>query len=621
MILKTYMPMLVLAFCVAGSASAKWQVIDARWRPDANAFSKDQVWEHIVWTEGWNEKEQYYPKYAIPAGSIHVIFKNASTAADSITLTQVDGKPLADACTTLKKAGPVVWYRVESPRLPMGEDRGFATQENVPAGEWVECDLRLREVPKGPVRLEFASKSGEVIEATVEIKQPGVRLESVSFSPRIDLMCIYVRSLDGKPVGKCKVQLDGKELTAQTRWSAGPSGSGLVLAEVTLAEPLAYGTHHLLEVELPGGEKLAQPVRAWDDYFCIGTYGTVDDARVKAAKEHGINTYFHPANDILDNYGMNTAPGGAGKERQHRSGTAGLLYRQNWDEPDAYDWHEGEELPFPQRLGVLGQSKVLPIQRDQRKADPEGLNLLLVDGTFKPMNWYVYGQIPDVFCTDPYVPLGGRQLDYVWNALESARDASTPRPLVAVLWACSLSSEGKRVGNKAPTAEEGRMQIFYALGSGVKGISYFIDLTQKTGEGQFIGLSDCKELWEETGRTNADVAALAPYLSIGCPVGQPKLQGEVWTRALMCGSDKMVLIAVNTRHHIAYETASELSINIPLKDVSVRMPLPEHWKTCSVQEVREGKLVPFKAEVKAKTVTMPMDELATARAFVLTRSE
>ena len=89
----------------------------------------------------------------------------------------------------------------------------------------------------------------------------------------------------------------------------------------------------------------------------------------------------------------------------------------------------------------------------------------------------------------------------------------------------------------------------------------------------------------------------------------------------MCGSDRMVVIAVNTRHHIAYETGSELSINIPLKNVDVRAPLLEHWKTCSVQEVSGGKLVASKAEVKSGMVKLYMDELATARAFVLTRSE
>ena len=117
MTLKTYIPMLVAAFSLAGSASAKWQVVDARWRPDANPYAKRQVWQGFEWREGWHEKEQFYPKYAIPSGSVHVILKNASATADSITLTHVDGKPLADVCTTQKKAGPVVWYRVESPKL------------------------------------------------------------------------------------------------------------------------------------------------------------------------------------------------------------------------------------------------------------------------------------------------------------------------------------------------------------------------------------------------------------------------------------------------------------------------------------------------------------------------
>jgi hypothetical protein len=268
------------------------------------------------------------------------------------------------------------------------------------------------------------------------------------------------------------------------------------------------------------------------------------------------------------------------------------------------------------RLGVNAQSEVFPALRYQRARDPRTPNLLLVDNTYKPLHWYVYGQIPDVYCTDPYVPLNGRQLDYVWRALDVARDASTPRPLISVLWGCSLDGKAK-YGNNAPTPEEMRMMVFHALGCGVKGISYFIDMTQKTGEGQFTGLSDIKPLWEEVGRSNRDVAALAPYLSIGCPVPGSISGKDVWARSLMCGSDKLVVIAVNTNHYIGFETKYEYSFHEPAKDVELSIPLPRGFHEPKVQEVKDGTLVPSSGEVRDGALHLKVDILDTARAFVL----
>ena len=604
----------------AAMAEGGWTVAAARWRPDANPFVQSQVWEDTVWTEGWGEKEQFYPKYMRPAGSVHVILRNESGKTDSITLASVNGKPLADVTTNDRNAGPVVWYLIESPQLKVDpsrpDDQELYMQKNVPPGEWLECSVRLREVPKEAVRIGFSTGSGAAVEAAVEPRVPVMRIESISFSAKIDGIYVYLRAMDRKAPSKLTLRLDGRQVAS--RATPGPRGSDLTLLTAPLSPAWDYGSYHLVEVE-SRGEKLVEPVRAWDGFFSIGLFGTADKERVAAAKAHAINTYYWNTSEILDQAGMCTIPGGMpDKGTARKTGGTGVLFLYNKDEPDAHDVSRGDRLPYMDRLGMMAIPEVIPAQRGQRRLWPTVPNLLLVDNTYKPLQYYVYGQIPDVFSTDPYVPLGGRQVDYVYHAMECARDASTPRPTVSVLWACGLSNGKRRYGNNPPTPEEERMMVFYALGCGAKGIGYFIDMSETTGEGDFLGLSDVKPLWEEVGRTNRDAAALAPYLAIGCPAGPCSVQGKVWVRTLMCGPDRLVVIAVNTYHYMAYETRYETSFHFPLKNVSVTIPLPAALKSAKVEEVVDGRLSAFPCEIVRGTLTLPLDKLDAARAFVVT---
>jgi hypothetical protein len=312
-----------------------------------------------------------------------------------------------------------------------------------------------------------------------------------------------------------------------------------------------------------------------------------------------------------------------GEGRERTPSQSGVLFYYNLDEPDAGDFHLGSDLPVMDRLGCHAMETVLPTIRYQRERDPRTPNLVLVDNTFKPLNYYVYGQTPDVFSTDPYVPLNGRQLDYVPIAVDVARDACAPRPLVSVLWACGLAGESKRLGQRPPTAEEERMMVFYALGCGVKGIAYFADISSETGEGKFLGVSDIESLWAEVGRTNRDAQALAPYLSIGCPIPAALSNEKVWARALLCGPDHVVIIVVNRDHWIGFETKYEFAWHTPAKDVRVSVPLPETFKACRAQEVRDGKLLPI-SDLGFRISDFPRAELRlpsvdTARAFLISR--
>lgn len=603
---------ILLALCLS-AARGEWEILGPEWRPDANPWTKQQVWDGYIWSEGWSEVEQFYPKFVKPAGSIHLILRNDATQS-YIQLTHIDDVPIGDAVTKPDSVGRVVWYRMESPQAAVSD-----TSVTLPPGAWVQLDIRLREVPRKPVKLMFSEGAAGGFEFSVPIRPPIDRIESVSFSPGIDRMYIYIRALDGRNTsGKGGVSLDGKQVTSE--WTPGPPPGDLILAEVKLDPKWEHGTHHLVDVLTPRGESLAQPVRAWDGYFTIGLYGVTEDARVKAAREHGFNTYFTGGlSPVLTQNGMNTVPmSGVGEGLRRTPQTPGILFYNNTDEPDAHDFHRGEALPVMQRLGVNAMQKVLPIIREQRAKDPQTLNLLVLDNTYKPMNWYVYGQIPDVLVTDPYVPLNGRQLDYVYHALDCARDASTPRPMIPILWACSLDG-ARKLGNRAPTPEEERIMAAYALGCGAKGLVYFIDMSATTGEGTFTGLSDIKPLFEEVGRINKDAAALAPYLSKGCPIAGDQSDDKVWVRSLMCGPNDMVVVVVNKGHHIGFETKYEHAWHFPAKGVEVSVPLPPSFEACEFREVKDGVLKPVLGSIKSGKAHLRLGTVDTARIFVISR--
>jgi len=593
---------IVGSFCPV-AAQAQWEVVDARWRPDANPWVEKQVWDGWIWSEGWGEDEQFYPKYFKPAGSLHVILRNESARAAKVELTDIDGVPLQDVLTSPQLAGRVVWHLI----LP----------EQVEAGEWTECTVRLRSVPKEDVRLGFRIGVAKRVEVSVPIKARRVRLESISFSPRIDRLYIYIRSLDGGKIRGEAVRFDGKDVTGSCRWTEGPKQSALSLVEVELETPWRLGTYHLVEVDLSDGSRLAYPIRAWDNYFMIGLFGDIELERVKDAKAHGLNTYvLSREHSILDELGINyVARYGVGEGRQRSSEQSGTLFYNNIDEPDVHDVTAGRALPYMDRLGVNAEFKVLPRFRYHLEKDSRTPSMVLTDNTYKPLNYYVYGQTSDIFCTDPYVPLSGDQVDLIAHSLEVARDACAPCPLVATLWVTSIGGDPQK--GRPPLPEEERIMVFYALGCGIKGLSYYADRDSKTKAEELSGVSHNKPLWEELGRINADVSVLRPYLSIGCPISVPQENEKVWSRSLLCGRDHMVVVVVNKGHYIAYNTKRAFAWNIPASDVEITMSLPGHFRHCRIQEVKDGALIPAKGNVKRGKLHLTLDRVDTARAFLV----
>ena len=168
------------------------------------------------------------------------------------------------------------------------------------------------------------------------------------------------------------------------------------------------------------------------------------------------------------------------------------------------------------------------------------------------------------------------------------------------------------------------MMVFYALGAGAKGLGYFADHADQEGlvtsEGRYLPLSHNQPLWEEVGRINSDVRALAPYLAVGCAMPLQDEHKKVWASAIMSGPDNLVVILVNKDHYMGYNTCNAHAWHNPAADVNLTIPLPPHFGGCLVREVKDGKLVQMDAAVERGQLRLALDEVDTARAFVVTNA-
>src|ERR1035441_7414071 len=123
-----------------------------------------------------------------------------------------------------------------------------------------------------------------------------------------------------------------------------------------------------------------------------------------------------------------------------------------------------------------------PPSRELAPAPPHLLNL---DNTYKPENWYMYAQLADVCCADPYFQ---EQQRIVWNerpawapsfikplyvlgAATICNSACAPKPLHIIL--NSVRHDTKGGPFRFATPPEKTVELFYALGAGTKSFSYW----------------------------------------------------------------------------------------------------------------------------------------------------
>jgi hypothetical protein len=646
-------PAFVLGFLAAAlpgpAPAAALRTVDTRYAPDL-PFPQ---FLHL-WTENWGLRgEDGEPKAhasaTMPLGAyVHVVVHNDSPVAATINDVKFEGlsltaaiafsdKPVANqnpASVHFARLAPAELARLTSNGEPVWWKADPLT---VPPGEFAELTIRLRRpLTNAAVTVEAVTEQGDC-RSQVAAK-PSPRFEAINFSPARDTLYAYVRSPQSPQPAPTRIFFDGRDVTAAAKIVSDARVDAVPLV-LRLGQPLKKGSLHFLQARFASGPPAGAAARAWGEDLVYGMWGYTKQG---ATPQERVDFFLgdlrrHQINTVMFSYPAEVADylsGESGLEHSRRTGIRAMrtapgrdlnpVYYFLMDEPDAHDFAVND-LPPDRRLGALGQDLVRAGARF-RAADPATPQLLNVDNTYKPENWYTYAQLADVFCADPYYQ---EQQRIVWND-RPAWAASFVKPLyvlgVATVgrWACApkplhliLNSVRHNMpdGFRFATPEEKTVELFYALGGGATSFSYW----WYTPYGEFLGCGAAEKaavaLWRQIGLLGAQVRTAGPLLTRSCPATLPlQAPAKLWTRTLLSGADTVVLLAVND--NIASDRLG--TVVVPLPQTVVRLTLPD-WLT----EARAFEITPegtrdVNGRVTDGAMTLDLGRTRLARMVVIT---
>ena len=601
-------------FGVADSANASLEILGGWYRAD-RAFP-----EYIpFWFEGYADHNPNVPQYAYEgmpvAGSVHVFLRNKGQEPVRVEDVLFEGVSLTRAIAFgegLKKrrdhAANIVFSDLPSEEkerlISLGDPIWWKVEpRTIPPGKTAEAIVRLRRHAKNEevtIGLEVG-KAGAVEEITIPKKMDNPRVESVGFSPDLDRLYFFLWNPNGA-IEPSSLLLDGEAFEGDVTYVSDEQ-CPIVPGILKLAAPWTRGSFHTLQAKYADGSCAWAGFRAWEDELAYGIWGAMpgkeDDVElarryVREIYEHNMNTQMtgmgsaavvsfvksDEGREMFKSLGIRIMVGDPGAHGV----TEPYAYFIR-DEPDGFDYHIGDALEINRRLGSLGQSLV-ELQDRIRKEDPSNPNLINVDSTFKPDNYYVYGQMPDIFATDPYYqPRLAEAFNrhperlglllkptIIYAQSDVSRSACAPRPLHLVLH--SVSHHHRESGKELfrfGTPEEKRVEVYYSLAAGAKGFSYWWYTPNPVFDGCGSSAPGAKALWREIGLLGAEMRTAGPLILRSCPASVPvESPDTLWVKTLLSGQNTLLVVCVNERHandrlgtaYVPVEKA-EMSVDIP----------------------------------------------------------
>jgi hypothetical protein len=579
------------------------------------------------WRESWDLKDltgetlQYAYKGMPLGGSIHIFVRNAEEKPLEIKDVTLEGTSLkraivfseqrlkrylhpasiyfadlsVDERDRLISVGEPIWWRVNP--------------QPVPPNGTTEIVVRLRRTPQSEkVRIKLKHADGTT-EISVPVQKEHPRVEDISFSPDLDRIYLYFRYPEGAGRKIVRVLMDGRDVTDSS--SIGYDET-LEIAPVLihLETPVSPGSFHCFQAVYADGAVASAGIRVWSDEFAYGIWGAKPGRASdrELARWYLEDIYRHNINVQMEMIGSEAVRKFLKSEDGRRlCATLGIRRMVNdpgkgntknpyayflVDEPDCGDYRVAGLKPH-QRVGSLAQALVQRSHRLRLK-DPVTPHLLNVDLTYKPDNWYIYGQLPDIFASDPYyqerlrdaywnhpgrLPLYTKAI-YVYAVGAISRSACAPKPLHLILNSVCHTEKDRRF--RYATPEEKRIEVYYAIAAGAKGISYW----WYTPVGRYVGVGasdpEAAALWREIGLLGAEVRTAGPVIVRSCPVTLPiTASRRLWVRSLLAGLDTLAIICVNDD----YASDRIGTVVRPLENARVNLKLPSWLDPKDVFEI------------------------------------
>ena len=566
-----------------------WKWLDANGQRVSHAYEGMPLGGYLQVYVGYTGKKPLEIRDVLLNGVslTQAIVREEKTRGSKYASSVLFSKLPQDQVDRLMSAGEPVWWKVDP--------------QPVPAGGMAEVTIRLRRKPRVKALKVALVANGPTLRGTVAVDQAQPRVRSISFSPKMDKAYLYVRHPDGGGVRPSRILVDGKDMTSRALVRADQNVDTAVVV-VTLPASTREPRFHCFQAVYPDGSAATAAIRAWEPDFKYGMWGIPKEGSTpeERARIYVERLHEHNINVIMSHYGGDVRKFVASKEGSRLCGKLGMrimdhthgafddpIYYYLPDEPDAHDFAVKSIDPPDKRLGSLAQSLV-EMGHELRRKDPDTLQLCNVDNTYKPEQWYMYAQLPDVISADPYYPEQLRSVyrfdparlgsytkpTYVYAVGEIYGTTGAPKPMHMILHTCRFDME--EYPFRAPTPAEKRIEVYYALAAGAKGVSYWWYTPAK---GKYYGCGgkdpDMMALMTEIGLLGAEARTAGPVLVKSCPVtARVEATRNLWVRTLMAGLDTFVLVIVND--NIACDRAG-ITVK-PVEKARVSAELPE-WLT------------------------------------------
>lgn len=622
-----------------------------------------------MWEEGWVYNDDHgnpirYATADMPLGGYaFVYYKNTSSEQVRIVDLTIQGVKMSEGLAPThypKGVDERFQASILLSDLPKSEiDRLIAAgwpawwkpePMTVPAGGVAEIVIRMRRAPKlSNLDLGIVTDKGTTIPAKVTVGPDYPRFKTISFSP--DLKTVYLYASNPVKLGAktalesrrpIRILMDGRDVTSLAEIKGVLYTDSVVV--LRLKEPLPWMSYHVFQAAYSDGSQAAAGIRAWGREMVYGIWGVAPDMgnTEDSAKAQLKNWTTHSMNAIMGMYPGTNNPWFISPEGWKYSESLGVtrmmhylfkdqtpLYFFLMDEPDACDTHT-EQVPFADRLGTSGQWLVKWHDLFRRKG-ADTPTLLNVDGTYKPENYYMYHQLPDIPCIDPYFQ-GDLELVYdkfpgsmamksrptpVYAASLISQSAGAPKPLHVILTCSRYVSDQPGVPDgRYPTPEEKRLEVYYAVAAGAKGLSYWW-YTPTNGVG--TGLPSANALWKEMGLLGAEVRTASPIITEGCPIHLPTTASRwLWVRTLMHGTSTVAAIVLN--HNFLNDRLG--SVYKPVENAGVSVTLPSWLKPTDVFEISSNGVLSLSKgdgwSIDGNRVNLKLDKVDLSRFVIIT---
>ena len=629
----------LLAFCSACiPANGAVQVIGVQYQPD-KYFNEDNCL--------WHDRQYPGPcSINLNTGQVVKVFlKNIGPSSATISDATLAGFSLnqnlkaknaggenipysiyygSANVTALVNAGEPVWYKADPAAIPVGG-----------VGQVV---VRLRVIPvTQPIAIGVISSSGTA-STNISVDANAPLLASVGFSSDRTKVYLHWRRTGG--AAPTAVWMDGVDVTANATTVGDPTlNFGATVLEFDA--PLENMSFHVYQGVFADAKKATGALRTWVNPFLYGTWAAkptnpgeaAGKTWVNEATAHGVNcVVMNVASDGLSDL-MSTASGrqwmddrGYGVVKDDPSSASQIL--RMWfirDEPDGADANmTGLPAGGGHNPGVLAMSA---LQRGEvlRAAKSDVPVTVNIDGNVKPYNYWNWGQVPDVFMTDPYyqpelsdaywnhpeqIPLYARATQ-VYAVARTAGLACEPNPLHVILYS-NKQKDGS--GNTWPFPAPGtkRTEVYYALAGGAKGMAYW---WYKLPDGLAYNNADAQALWKEMGLLGNEIKTAQPMLVSSHPVSLPTTATSgLWVRTLAVGNDAMIFLIVNDNH---YNDSTGCHYT-QIANATVNATLPSWLASATAFEIKPSGLSDVNSAINGTAMQFNLGTVQLTRMIVVT---